>query len=103
MGRHKERILRFPKYSPFEVIELNPAKITPEACREILNERVGTNSTIYIERGVRTTDIIGPQTLFDAKKLDPENQQKFLEAKASCIEKARRVFIKTSTLRFYRN
>ena len=103
MGRHKERILSFQRYCPFEVIQVNPARITPDECKAILKEHVGRNTTIYIERGATTTDIINPKTLFNAKRLDPKTQQNFLEAKASSIQNARRVFIKTSTLPLCRN
>lgn len=103
MSRHKERIFSYPRYCPFEVIELNPKRITPSQCREILGSHVGKNSTFFIEASTRTTDIIRPQALFDAKKLDPENQQNFLDTKAGSIKDARRVFIKTSTLRLHKN
>lgn len=103
MGRRKESLFRFRKYCPFEVTELSPERISSDECREILSSHVGRNSTFYIERQTTTSDIIRPQTLFDAKKLDPTDQQNFLDTKASSIKQARRVFIKTSTLRLYSN
>lgn len=103
MGPHKERVFSYRKYCPFEVVKLNPKKITPDECMEILRSHVGKNSTIYIERNTTTSDIIGPQTLFDAKKLDSTDRKNFLDTKASSIKEARRVFVKTSTLRLHSN
>lgn len=103
MSWHKEHVLSYKIYCPYEIIELNPERITPDQCREIISSHVGRNSTFFIEAGARTTDIIRPQTLFDAKKLDPTDQQNFLDIKASSIKGARRVFIKTSTLRLHKN
>lgn len=103
MSRRKESVFSYRKYCPFEVTKLNPKRITPDECREILISHVGRNSTFYIERRTRTSDIIRPQTLFDVKKQDPTDQQNFLNTKASSIKEARRVFIKTSTLPLNRN
>ena len=103
MSRRKESVLSYRKHCPYEVTFLNPKKFSPDECRKILSNHIGTNSTIYIEEGATTTDILGPQILFDAKKQDPTDQQNFLNTKASSIQRARRVFIKTSNLRFYRN
>ncbi len=103
MSRRKESVLSYRKYCPYEVTSLNPKKFSPDECREILSNHIGTNSTFYIERRTRTSDIIRPQTLFDVKKQDPTDQQNFLDTEASSIKEARRVFIKTSTLRLHSN
>lgn len=103
MGRQKERVFSYPRYCLFKVIKLNPERITPDECKKILSSHIGRNSTFFIEASTATTDIIRPQTFIDAKNLDPADQQNFLDTKASSIKKAKRVFIKTSTLRLHSN